>query len=215
MNLFIDQTDTASPDTFQFERILQARGFSLVAGVDEVGRGPLAGPVVAACVILPPRCDHLPFVDSKALTAKRRRDLVRLLDDIHASVGIGEVSPARIDKINILQASLLAMKRAVEDLCEQGTEPDFLLVDGRFNVPLGTSQQPLIKGDARSASIGAASICAKVHRDELMKRFHEKYPLYNLGQNKGYPTREHRQALKDHGPTPIHRFSFKGVKPDD
>ncbi len=199
-------------DSFQFERTLRSRGFSFIAGLDEVGRGPLAGPVVAACVILPPSCDHTLFLDSKKLSAKRREHLSLILKDINATISIASVSPGTIDSINILQASLLAMKRAVKKLSSRGLSPDFLLVDGKFKVPLATPQEALIRGESKSASIAAASIVAKVFRDALMEKYHKKYPVYNFSNNKGYPTREHREAVKINGPCPIHRQSFKGVR---
>ncbi|MDH3359495.1 MAG: ribonuclease HII [Desulfobulbaceae bacterium] len=196
-------------DTFAFERRLIEQGRTVVAGVDEAGRGPLAGPVVAACVILPGDCDFTIFKDSKKLSAKARQRLFVELTRIEALIGVGIVSPAEIDRINILQASLLAMKQAMEAL---PVSPDFLLVDGKFPVPVSVAQQPLIKGESRSASIAAASIIAKETRDRLMEEYHEKFPVYNFHQHKGYPTVAHRQAIREHGPCPIHRVSFKGVQ---
>jgi ribonuclease HII len=199
-------------DTFQFERLLRQRGFKKIAGTDEAGRGPLAGPVVAASVILPPDADHSPFCDSKKTTVSQRYDLRGYLDEIGARIGVGIVSPRKIDEINILQASLLAMKQSLADLSKTGSEPDFVLVDGNQKLLITTPQETLVKGDARSASIGAASIVAKITRDEIMDDFHGRYPSYNFRANKGYPTSEHRQAIRDHGPCPVHRCSFKGVK---
>jgi ribonuclease HII len=199
-------------DNFFLERSLQQQGYSVVAGLDEVGRGPLAGPVVAAAVILPAKCHHSLFVDSKKISPKKRQALFDYLHEIPAHIGIGIVSHKTIDKINILQASLLAMKRGVIELAKQDIPPDFLLVDGKFPVPMHTEQQPLIKGETRSASIAAASIIAKVTRDRIMAGLHKKYPHYNFIQNQGYPTKQHRQAVKDHGICPHHRLSFKGVK---
>ena len=196
-------------DTFSFERELFRQGYQWVAGIDEVGRGPLAGPVVAASVILPRDCDYAQFQDSKTLTAARRERLAGMLNDLGAIIGLGLVSEQRIDRINILQASLLAMKRAMEGLVER---PDFLLVDGKFPVPVALPQCPLVKGDSRSASIAAASIVAKVTRDGLMRQYHHQYPHYGFDKNMGYPTAEHRQALAEHGPCPLHRRSFRGVK---
>jgi ribonuclease HII len=201
--------DSSESDTFSIERSLLAQGYSTVAGTDEVGRGPLAGPVVAACVVLPPDCDYQIFQDSKKISAKARKELVGTLTVIDAMIGVGIVSAKEIDRINILQASLLAMKKAVEQL---PITPDFLLVDGKFKVPMALAQQPLIKGDSRSASIAAASIIAKVTRDEMMLAFHNQYPRYNFKQHKGYPTAEHRRIIKEHGPCAIHRRSFKPVR---
>ena len=199
-------------DTFLLERTLHSRGYSCVAGLDEVGRGPLAGPVVAACVVLPARCTSSLFLDSKKLSHTRRCLLARTLTDIGAFMGVGIVSTTTIDRINILQASLLAMKRAVENLAVLSPSPDVLLIDGTFKIPMDTPQFTLIKGESKSASIAAASILAKVTRDAMMKELALQFPVYNLGQNKGYPTREHRQAIEKHGPAPCHRMTFKGVK---
>lgn len=196
-------------DTFSFERGLLGRGYSLVAGTDEAGRGPLAGPVVAAAVILPVSCPYQQFQDSKKLSARRRRELYNVLADMGAMVGVAVVSAAEIDRLNILQASLLAMKQAVADL---PAVPDFLLVDGRSAVPVPLPQQALVGGDSRSASIAAASIVAKVTRDELMDQYHQEYPQYNFSRHKGYPTAEHRRIIARIGPCPIHRQSFRPVR---
>ncbi len=208
----------ADRDLLAWERRLYARGYRRVAGVDEVGRGPLAGPVVAACVVLPPALDRVPFDDSKRLSPGRRQELAEELQRMGAAVGVGVVDHGVIDEINVLQASLLAMRRAVEAL---DPRPDFLLVDGCHRVPLPIAQETLVKGDGRVAAIAAASIVAKVTRDRMMEEFHQAYPAYGFHRNKGYPTREHRQALRRHGPCPIHRRSFRGVcdaarpQPDD
>lgn len=196
-------------DTFALERSLMRQGYATVAGTDEAGRGPLAGPVVAACVILPSDCNHQQFRDSKKLSPQVREELCATLFEIGALVGVGLCSPTEIDRINILQASLLAMKRAVEDL---PAVPDFLLVDGKFPVPLPMPQQALVKGDSRSASISAASIVAKVRRDAMMELHHAEYPQYDFLRHKGYPTAEHRRLIRKHGPCPIHRRSFKPVR---
>jgi ribonuclease HII len=197
-------------DNFSLERFLYAKGFFCVAGCDEAGRGPLAGPVVAACVVLPAECDHSLFVDSKILTHRKRIELKNRLDAIGASFGLGVVSEQKIDEINILQASLLAMQRAVENLA--GLCPDFILIDGTFTLPLGTAQAPLIKGESKSSSIAAASILAKVERDRIMVEYHQRYSVYNFHKNKGYPTREHRLAIQRNGVCPIHRKTFRGVR---
>jgi ribonuclease HII len=197
------------PDTFSLERSLRRKGYLQIAGLDEVGRGPLAGPVVAASVILPEDCDYHRFVDSKALHANDRSRLYEDLRQNGALVSIGVVSESEIDRLNILQASLLAMKKAVLALVSQ---PDFLLVDGKFPVPMPLPQQTLVKGESKSASIAAASIAAKVERDKLMDDYHRQYPEYSFDRNKGYPTAEHRKAIKKHGPCDIHRRSFKCVR---
>jgi ribonuclease HII len=200
---------SAEMDTFSFERELAGKGARLVAGVDEAGRGPLAGPVVAASVILPADCRYFLFQDSKKLTEKQRERLFAILTDMGIPIGVGVATPAEIDEINILQASLLAMKRAVFDLPEM---PDFLLVDGKFTVPLKVNQQALVKGESKSASIAAASIVAKVTRDRIMLGYHDMYPRYNFKKHKGYPTKEHRNLLIQFGPCEIHRKTFSGVR---
>lgn len=196
-------------DTFSHERSLWNQGYARVAGTDEVGRGPLAGPVVAASVILPRDCHYGKFRDSKTLSARARTELFLELKDMGAVIGIGLVSAPEIDRLNILQASLLAMKIAVLNLA---VEPDFLLVDGKFSVPLPVSQQTLVKGDSRSATVAAASIVAKVHRDRLMEELHGLYPVYNFKAHKGYATAEHRRMIKEYGPCEIHRQSYRPVQ---
>ena len=197
------------PDTYSLERSLRQKGYQLIAGLDEVGRGPLAGPVVAACVILQENCDNSSFVDSKTINAKNRSRLYKELKQNGAQISVGVVSEADIDRLNILQASLLAMKKAILTMPVQ---PDFLLVDGNQPVPISMPQQSLVKGESKSASIAAASIVAKVVRDEMMDQYHLQYPEYNFQKNRGYPTLEHRNAIKIYGPCAIHRQSFKCVK---
>lgn len=202
-----------SGDTFYYERALVRSGYLSVAGVDEAGRGPLAGPVVAGCVVLPPDCEYRQFKDSKKLTADRRQHLYDLLHTCGAKIGYAVVETEEIDRINILQASLKAMQQAVFHLAKQCKgEPDFLLVDGKFTAPVELPQEALVKGESKSASIAAASIIAKVFRDRLMEQYHEEFPEYNFSKNKGYGTAEHRQAIKEFGPCIIHRRTFKGVK---
>ena len=197
------------PDTYSLERSLRQKGYQLIAGLDEVGRGPLAGPVVAACVILQENCDNSSFVDSKTINAKNRSRLYKELKQNGAQISVGVVSEADIDRLNILQASLLAMKKAILTMPVQ---PDFLLVDGNQPVPISIPQQSLVKGESKSASIAAASIVAKVVRDEMMDQYHLQYPEYNFQKNRGYPTLEHRNTIKIYGPCAIHRQSFKCVK---
>jgi ribonuclease HII len=204
--------DPPHEDNYFLERHLQQQGYPVVAGLDEVGRGPLAGPVVAAAVILPDTCDHSIFIDSKKLSPKKRAVLFQHLHDLDAHIGIGIVSHKIIDSINILQASLLAMKRGVIQLKKKDIPPDFLLIDGSFTIPMRIPQQPLVKGETRSASIAAASIIAKVTRDAIMAELHSKYPYYNFIKNQGYPTKEHRLAIQQHGICPQHRLTFRGVK---
>ena len=206
MNLF---DDPVKPDSFAYERGLAERGYQAVAGVDEAGRGPLAGPVVAGAVILPLDCRFEQFKDSKKLSPQAREKLFVVLQDMDIPLGVGLASPAEIDRINILQASLLAMKRAVLAL---SVKSDYLLVDGKFQVPLGLPQQALVKGESKSASIAAASIIAKVSRDRLMAQYHQQFPEYCFDRHKGYPTALHRQLVKKFGPCEIHRRTFKGVR---
>lgn len=204
-------TDLAvSGDNYCLERFLYSQGYACVAGCDEAGRGPLAGPVVAACVVLPVVCKHSLFVDSKILSHRQRLELKNRLHELGACYGIGVVSEKTIDAINVLQASLLAMRRAVENI--SGPTPDFLLVDGTFTLPMDTTQVPLVKGESKSSSIAAASILAKLERDRIMVECHHHYSAYNFQQNKGYPTREHRLAIQQNGICPMHRKTFKGVK---
>ena len=181
--------------------------FSYICGIDEAGRGPLAGPVVAGAVILPKDSQILYLNDSKKLTEKRREELYEVIMQEAVAVGIGIVSPARIDEINILQATYEAMREAVGKLC---VEPNVLLNDAVTipMIPPHIVQVPIIKGDAKSVSIAAASIVAKVTRDRLMTEYEEVLPGYGFASNKGYGSSEHIVALKKYGPTPIHRRSF-------
>lgn len=197
-------------DNFAFERALYNRGYSAVAGCDEAGRGPLAGPVVAACVVLPQDCDHSLFLDSKILHHRRRVELAGHLTEIDAAIGVATVNAEEIDQINILQASLLAMKLAVDNVT--AVRPDFVLVDGKFSAPVPIAQETLVKGESKSGSIAAASIIAKVERDRIMSSYHERFPVYRFDKNKGYPTKEHRLAIQVNGICPIHRKTFKGVR---
>ncbi|AGW38102.1 ribonuclease HII [Chlamydia pecorum PV3056/3] len=192
-----------------FERELAQEGFTLVAGVDEAGRGPLAGPVVAGACILPKNKVFLGINDSKQLTPKQR-GLIRetLLCDSEVISGIGVVSVERIDEINILEATKEAMHQAIASL---SLVPDFLLVDG-LHLSHRVPCKKIIKGDARSASIAAASILAKEHRDDLMRDLHQKYPEYGFDKHKGYGTAAHMEALRRYGASPCHRRSFSPVK---
>lgn len=192
----------------QWEARLWRQGYNLVAGADEAGRGPLAGPVVAAAVILPPDWDDPGVDDSKRLSAARREELAVAITAGVAQWAVAQAEPDEIDRLNIHHASLLAMSRAVRQLTPA---PDFLLVDGRFITPLDLPQRAVVGGDAACRCIAAASILAKVRRDALMAQMHERWPQYNFASNKGYPTREHKLALERHGPCPIHRRSFGTV----
>jgi len=199
-------------DNLFFERELRLKGYKCVAGVDEVGRGPLAGPVVAACVSLPKNCPATLFLDSKKTTQKQRVTLFELLQEQKSAIGVGIVSHATVDTINILQASLLAMKLATYHHARSFQKPDFILVDGKHEFPIETPQLPLIKGENKSASIAAASIVAKLYRDRLMDYLDKFFPHYNFRNNKGYPTKQHRRAIADYGPSAYHRLTFKGVR---
>jgi len=194
---------------YNYENRLKNEGYFLIAGIDEAGRGSLSGPVVAAAVILPCQL-FIPYIkDSKKLTSKKRTELYFSILNKAKYVGIGIVEAKIIDRINIAQASFLAMKKAILDLKEV---PDYLLVDG-FKIPhLNIHQLPLIKGEDKSISIAAASIVAKVYRDNIMIKYDKKYPQYLFKKNKGYGTEEHLEALLKYGPSEIHRKSFKRVK---
>jgi ribonuclease HII len=193
--------------SLKFEQKLWERGYKRVAGVDEAGRGPLAGPVVAASVILPIDVSILGINDSKKLTQKRREDLYGWILG-YASVGVKVINHETIDEINILNATKKAMVGAVEDMVGQ---PDYLLIDGTIALLTKIDQEYIIKGDEKSMSIAAASIIAKVTRDYIMEDLHELFPMYGWDTNKGYGTRVHRDAIKKYGPTAYHRMSFKGV----
>jgi ribonuclease HII len=190
------------------ERELQARGFRAVAGVDEVGRGALFGPVVAAAVILSPERPVRGLDDSKALEPERRETLAARIRERAVAWAIGAIDAATIDAVNIYQASRLAMRLAVERL---NPAPDFLLIDA-VQIDLALPQRPLIKGDARCHAIAAASIIAKVYRDACMRVWDEVFPAYGLASHKGYSTPEHCKAIEEFGPTPLHRLSFEPVR---
>lgn len=179
--------------------------YSCICGIDEVGRGPLAGPVVAGAVILPKDCSLLYLNDSKKLSEKKREELYEKIMETAVAVGIGYNTPARIDEINILQATYEAMREAVGNL---SVKPDLLLNDAVTIPEIEIRQVPIIKGDAKSISVAAASIVAKVTRDRLMVKYDEVYPGYGFASHKGYGTAMHREAIKKYGPTPIHRKSF-------
>ncbi len=200
---------SASLTPFIERAILKAYGFKHIAGIDEAGRGPLAGPVVAAAVIL--RLNEAPagIRDSKRLSAKKREALFDAIHSHAAGIGVGIVGPKKIDVLNIRQATLLAMKRAVDAL---PTVPEFCIVDGIDEIPLSIPQSSLVGGDRRCLSVAAASIIAKVTRDRIMLDYHKKYPGYGFDRNMGYGTKQHREALIRLGPSPIHRRTFRGVE---
>ena len=197
-------------DLWALERTLRARGVRHPAGVDEAGRGPLAGPVVAAAVIFPEGFSHPEIDDSKRLTAPQRERLVPVITAAAVAWAVAEAPPEEIDAVNILQATLRAMMRAVAGLA---LAPDYLLVDGPVRPPLLIPGEGVVGGDRRVACIAAASILAKVHRDGLMEGHDGRWPAYGFRANKGYGTPGHLRALAEHGPCPIHRRSFRGVLP--
>ncbi|MEC0552638.1 ribonuclease HII [Bacillus haynesii] len=191
-----------------FERSLRARGYQYIAGIDEAGRGPLAGPVVAAAVILEEDCEILGLTDSKKLSKQKREDYYSYIMEEAAAVGVGIADAHEIDELNIYEASKAAMLKAVQAL---DVAPDYLLIDA-MSLAVDTEQSSIIKGDAKSASIAAGACIAKVTRDRLMDEYAEKYPLYGFEKHKGYGTKEHLNALAKYGPSPIHRRSFAPVK---
>ena len=182
------------------------RNHSFIAGVDEAGRGPLAGPVVACAVILPRHFYHPEIDDSKKLPPKKREELYATIVRVALSYAFGIVDSATIDRINILNATKRAMQSAIDELTPQ---PDIVLVDGMHLDTCVLKQIPLVKGDTLSISIAAASVLAKVERDAIMRTYHKVYPQYHFYRHKGYPTKLHRQCLSQYGPCPIHRKTFR------
>lgn len=191
----------------KMENAIHQQGFTYIAGVDEAGRGPLAGPVVAAAVILPENCILEGVNDSKKLSPRQREMVLKRILENAVDVSIGEVLPEEIDRINILQASWQAMRKALSGL---KTHPDYVLVDG-WAIPGVPNQKGVVKGDAKCISIAAASIVAKVTRDKIMEELDKHWPVYGFAKHKGYPTKQHLEALNLYGPCPIHRKSFKPV----
>ena len=191
------------------EAFWRLKGLSLIAGVDEVGRGPLAGPVVAAAVILSDKVRISGLADSKTLTPEVRAELDQEIRAAALALAVRELSARQIESLGILKAALRAMAQAVQALIPI---PQIVLVDGNQPLPLTFPQQPVIKGDALCPSISAASIVAKVYRDTLMERLHQRYPQYNFARHKGYATAEHLEALRCWGPCDLHRRTFHGVK---
>lgn len=208
LNLFGAPAAAEPVEPLAHESEARSNGFHCVAGVDEAGRGCLAGPVVAAAVILPEGVDLPGVHDSKCMTAHAREEAFRIIQRTAIATAIGVVSPAVIDRINILRAALEAMRMAVMAL---DPSADFLLVDGIHPVPAGIPQRTLKKGDRICRSISAASVIAKVYRDRIMGAYHRQYPAYAFDSNKGYGTRDHLSALRTVGWCSIHRMTFKGV----
>jgi ribonuclease HII len=205
--LLFDSLPTQPMD--HFERMYYGRGYQRIAGVDEVGRGPLAGPVVAAAVVLPREGLEERLFDSKKIPSKKREDLYEVIQAKAVGVGIGVIGHEEIDLLNILQATLKAMVLAIKNL---PIPPDLILIDGNQTIQIPISQKPIRKGDQLSTSIAAASIIAKVTRDRMMLDLHEKYPQYNFARHKGYGTKEHRRAIETFGACDLHRKTFRGVK---
>lgn len=191
--------------TYEFENQAHIDGYKIVCGVDEAGRGPLAGPVYAAAVILPDGLEDLGINDSKKLSEKKRDNLFDLICEKAIAFGVGTASEKEIDEMNILNATFLAMRRAVENM---EIKPDLVLVDGNRKPGTGYEEITLVKGDAKSISIAAASILAKVSRDRYMKELAKKYPEYKFEQHKGYPTKLHYEMIEKYGILPDHRRSF-------
>ncbi|MBQ8584220.1 MAG: ribonuclease HII [Clostridia bacterium] len=191
--------------TFEYENIKYAEGYTAVCGCDEAGRGPLCGPVVAAAVILPRDIDIPGLNDSKKLTEKKREALFEVIKEKAIAYAIAEASPEEIDEINILNASMLAMRRAVEAL---SVPADFALIDGNCSRGFSIPTETVVKGDSLSMSIAAASILAKVTRDRGCAELDRLYPEYGIAKHKGYPTKDHMDAVRAYGPSPIHRKTF-------
>ena len=190
---------------WEIEDGLYAQGITSICGVDEAGRGPLAGPVCAAAVILPPHLELPGLNDSKKLTDKRRRELFPVIKEQAIAYGIAFATEQEIDELNILQATFLAMQRAIDQL---GGQANFALIDGNREKDFGLPVMTVVKGDSRSANIAAASILAKVTRDDLMLQLAETYPQYGFEIHKGYGTKAHYEALRAHGASPVHRMTF-------
>ena len=195
-------------DNYKYERELRKKGITLIAGVDEVGRGPLVGPVVTACVILPEKFDLPHLTDSKKLTEKRREILYKEIQEQALGIGIGIVDNEEIDRINILNATKKAMKMAINN-CK--VKPEHVLIDAvKLDIDIPTTS--IIKGDLKSITISAASVIAKVTRDHMLYELDEKYPMYDFKHNKGYPTKKHIEAIKKYGIIKEHRRSYSPVK---
>lgn len=193
------------PENYKFDNSFRGGDISLIAGTDEAGRGPLAGPVVAAAVLFPPDIYINGIGDSKKLSHQKREELFTEIIKYALSFAFTVISPEKIDEINILQASLRAMSESLRKLTHR---PDYILIDGNRAFPYDIPALPIVKGDSKSMAIGAASIIAKVIRDRIMTALADEYPVYNWKSNKGYPTRDHIEAIRQHGITPHHRLSF-------
>ena len=204
----LEKIDIKNIDSFKYEKELRKNGIKLIAGVDEVGRGPLVGPVVTACVILPEEFNLEGLTDSKKLSEKKRNFFYDEIKRQAISIGIGIVSNEEIDKINIYEATKVAMKQAISN-CD--VKPEHVLIDA-MKLDLDIPSTSIIKGDLLSISISAASVIAKVTRDRMMYELDKKYPMYDFKSNKGYPTKKHMEAIKEYGIIPEHRKSYGPVK---
>ena len=204
----LEKIDIKNIDPFKYEKELRKNGIKLIAGVDEVGRGPLVGPVVTACVILPEEFNLEGLTDSKKLSEKKRNFFYDEIKRQAISIGIGIVSNEEIDKINIYEATKVAMKQAISN-CD--VKPEHVLIDA-MKLDLDIPSTSIIKGDLLSISISAASVIAKVTRDRMMYELDKKYPMYDFKSNKGYPTKKHMEAIKEYGIIPEHRKSYGPVK---
>lgn len=198
---------------FREEKKLYNKGYKMVAGIDEAGRGPLAGPVVACALVFTNYdlriTDYKNVKDSKKLSSRNREQIYkRLKNDSGVMWGIGRVSEKVIDRINILEATKLAMKRAVKNLEKKQADIDFLIIDGNFKIKYPISQKSIIKADEKVFSVAAASIIAKVFRDKMMINYHKKFPEYYFNKHKGYPTKQHKRVIKQHGSCRLHRQTF-------
>lgn len=191
--------------TYEYENLYKSQGFTAVCGVDEAGRGPLAGPVFAAAVILPDGLENIGLNDSKKLTEKKRDALFDIITEKAVAWCVASADEKEIDELNILNATFLAMKRAVDGLA---VRPDLALIDGNRRPGTGIREETIVKGDAKSISIAAASILAKVSRDRYMLELDKKYPEYCFAKHKGYPTALHYEMIKKYGVSPVHRLSF-------
>ena len=197
-------------DNYMYERELREKGITLIAGVDEVGRGPLVGPVVAACVVLPEEFNLDGLTDSKKLSEKKRNFYFDEIKKIALGVGVGIIDEKKIDEVNIYEATKLAMKEAIND-CLKNCKIEHILIDA-MPLELDIPTTSIIKGDLNSITISAASVIAKVTRDRMLDELHEKFPMYDFNKNKGYPTKKHLEAIEEYGILPEHRRSYGPVK---
>lgn len=209
--LTTEQLTAKYEEMYEYERDCFAKGYKMVGGIDEAGRGPLAGPVVAACCILDPNEKILGLDDSKKLSEKKREELFVTIKEKALAYAVCASTPEEIDEINILEATKKAMRECVKELAAKGQSPDILLIDAVNLSGTGLDVIPIIKGDAKSDSIAAASILAKVTRDHMMVEYDSEYPGYGFAKHKGYGTKDHYAAIREKGMTPIHRRSFLKV----